>query len=309
MISFVQVAEHGGFSAAARRLHMSTSMVTTHVKALEDRLGVRLLNRSTRKVSLTEVGQTYYERCVQILADIDSADRIAEALQAKPRGVLRLNVAPPIPRVIGPCIAEYARLYPDVATHVTVTSRMVNMVEEGFDLAIRVNPVPDSSLIVRHLAPYRFVICGAPSYLAARGRPQHPRDLAHHNCMTFSAAPPIDREWPFHGPDGEQVVRLSGNLQANSGDILRRAAVLGQGLIYAPIFVVDEEIRLGRLVPILTEFLPLELSIDAIYPHRRHLAPKVRCLIDLLAERLRDAKWADLDALRGVAAEPVPVPA
>jgi|SRR5690242_7309252 len=299
MMSFVQVAEHGGFSAAARRLNMSTSMVTTHVKTLEDRLGVRLLNRSTRKVSLTEVGQAYYDRCVQILAEIEAADQIAEALQSKPRGILRLNVAPPVPRIIAPVIAEYGTLYPDVSIQITLTSRMVDMVVEAFDLAIRILPVPDSSLIVRRLATYRFVVCGAASYFASHGRPKHPNELTTHNCMLFSDAP-WEMQWRFRGPGGDHVVRLSGNLRTNSGEALRRAALLGQGLIYAPIFLVDDDLKSGALEPVLTEFSAVELSIDAIYPDRRHLSSKVRCLIDLLAKRLHDATWAD--ALAGAKA-------
>jgi DNA-binding transcriptional LysR family regulator len=292
MNSFVKVVELSGFSAAARRLNMSTSMVTTQVKSLEERLGVRLLNRTTRQVSVTEVGQAYYERCIHILSDIDDADNIAAALQSKPRGTLRLNLAPPLPRVLAPCIAEYTALHPDASIHITMTSRIVDLVEEGFDIAIRVTSIPDSSLIARQLATYRFVVCGAPEYFAQHGEPRTLADLAGHNCMSFSDAP-WGADWPFFGPDNERSIETTGNFQSNSAETLRYAAVLGQGLIYVPSFLVAEELNSGRLVATLTDIAPTELPITAIYPHRQHLSAKVRTFIDLVAKHFRDAKWAD----------------
>jgi DNA-binding transcriptional LysR family regulator len=294
MTSFVKVVENGGFSAAARRLDISTSIVTTHVQALEDLLGVRLLNRSTRKVNLTDVGQAYYDRCVQILADIDEANQIAEASQIKPRGVLRLNVAYAVPPLIAPSIAEFVALYPDASVRVTMTSRMPDLIEEGFDLSIRVAPASDSNLIVRHLGTYRWVVCGAPSYFASHGRPQHPDELMHHNCLIFYDSP-WGRAWQFAGPEGKQVVPLSGNLEANDGEALRQAAIQGQGLICMPSFMVAAELKSGQLLPALTKFLPAESHIDAFYPHRRHLSAIVRRFIDLVAKNFRDANWTVVD--------------
>ena len=226
MTSFVKVVENSGFSAAARRLDISTSMVTTHVKSLEDRLGVLLLNRNTRKVSLTDVGRTYYERCAQILSEIHDADQVAVSLQKKPRGILRLNVAPHLPLTIARSLGKFLSLYPEVSISLNVTSQMVNLIEEGFDLAIRIGPVSDSSLIARRLAPHRYVVCGAPSYFARRGRPEHPSELVRHNCLLFSDSY-SGREWHFAGPDGQQAVRLSGDLEANSDEVLRLAGVKG----------------------------------------------------------------------------------
>jgi DNA-binding transcriptional LysR family regulator len=294
MTSFVKVVENDGFSAAARRLDISTSVVTTHVQALEDLLGVRLLNRSTRKVSLTDVGQAYYERCVEILSDIEEANQIAEAAQIKPRGVLRLNVASAIPPVIAPSIAEFIALYPEASVRVTMTSRMPDLIEEGFDLSIRVAPASDSNLIVRHLGTYRWVVCGAPSYFANHGRPQHPAELAHHNCLIYYDSP-WGRAWHFAGPEGKQVVPLSGNLEANDGESLRQAAILGQGLVCLPLFMVAAELKSGELFPVLSKFLPAESHIDAFYPHRRHLSAKVRRFIDLVAKNFRDANWTAVD--------------
>jgi DNA-binding transcriptional LysR family regulator len=293
MAAFVKVVESGGFSAAARTLGISPSMVTTHVRALEERLAVRLLNRSTRKVSLTEAGHAYYERCLQILTDVEEAERIAEALQSTPRGTLRLNTSVAIPPFLAPVIAEFVSLYPEVSVNLAMTDRMLDLVEEGFDLAVRNMSVPDSSLIARCVATYRFVVCGSPGYLAARGVPREPADLVHHNCLIYSHSA-WGNEWHFAGPDGEQSVAVVGNLQANSDNALRLAAVHGQGLALAPSFLVIDEIKSGRLVPVLTEFLQTDHAINAIYPHRRHLSAKVRSFIDLLARRFRDdPAWAD----------------
>jgi DNA-binding transcriptional LysR family regulator len=288
MTSFVKVVENAGFSAAARRLDLSTSVVTMHVKSLEDRLGVLLLNRSTRNVSPTEVGQAYYERCLQILGEIDEADEIAQSSRLKPRGVLRLNVAQPIPAVIAAPLAKFVSLYPDVSVRMTVTSRTVDLIEEGYDLAIRIAPPSDSRLIIRRLAAYRMVVCGAPSYFAQRGRPEQPADLARHNCLLFYDSP-WGKEWRFAGPNGEETVRVSGDLETNSIVALRQAAVLGQGLICAPGFMVDAELSTGQLVAVLAASLPFELSIDALYPSRRYVAAKVRSFIDALAKHFHQS--------------------
>jgi DNA-binding transcriptional LysR family regulator len=293
MATFVKVVESGGFSAAARALGISPSMATAHIQSLEERLGVRLLNRSTRKVSLTEVGHAYYERCLQILAEADDADQIAQALQSSPRGTLRLNTSVAIPPFLAPVIAEYAALYPDVSIDLTMTDRMIDLVEDGFDLAVRNMSVPDSSLITRRVASYRFVICGAPEYLAKHGTPRVPTDLTQHNCLVYSRSA-WGNEWRFAGPDGEQSVPVKGNLHANSDNALRLAAVHGQGLAMAPSFLVIDEIRSGRLIPVLTEFLQGEYAINAIYPHRHHLSAKVRSFIDLMARHFEEnPAWAD----------------
>jgi DNA-binding transcriptional LysR family regulator len=293
MATFVKVVESGGFSAAARALSISPSMVTTHVQSLEDRLGVRLLNRNTRMVSPTEVGQAYYERCVQILAEVDDADQVAQALQTTPRGVLRLNMSVAIPPLLAPVIAEFVKLYPDISVSMTMTDGMVDLVEEGFDLAVRNMPAPDSSLIARRVASYRFVVCGAPSYFAERGMPRQLSDLAHHNCLIFSRSG-WGNDWRFAGAEGEHSVPVSGNLLANSANALRLAAVHGQGLAMAPGFLFADDIKSGRLIPVLTEFSRTEHAINAIYPHRRHLSAKVRSFIDLLTRRFHDDPyWAD----------------
>jgi DNA-binding transcriptional LysR family regulator len=293
MSSFVRVVDAGGFSAAARQIGISTSMVTTHVKALEGRLGVRLLNRNTRNVSLTEAGHGYYERCIKILREIEDAEEAAQELQSNPRGVLRLNVSPAMLPFIAPSIDEFTARNPLVSVRATETTRMVNLVEDGFDLAVRFMAHADQTLILRRLASFRLVVCASPDYLATYGHPQHPTELADHNCLIYyeGCFGRDGKEWRFTGPDGALPVHVNGRLEANSIALLRHAAVHGQGLWLAPSPVVEDELRSGALIPLLTEFLPEEYSIDALYPHREHLPAKVRSFIDLVAANFRAAKW------------------
>ncbi|MGA2894507.1 MAG: LysR family transcriptional regulator [Xanthobacteraceae bacterium] len=295
MLSFVKVVDTGGFTSAARQLNLATSVVTAHVKALEERLGVRLLNRTTRSLSLTEAGRVYYERCVQILSEMEDADEAAQVLQSKPRGVLRLNTSPGIPQMIAPSIAEYSKLYPEVTIRLTATSRMLDLVEEGYDLAIWYAAVSDPSLIVRRLISYRMAVCASPDYFAKHGRPQHPSDLTKHNCLIFYDATHSKdgKEWVFTGPEGEFPVRMSGNLETNSPIAFRRACIFGQGILIGPTPFLIEDLASGALVSILDEFLPKQFSIDALYPHREHLPAKVRTFIDLLAKNFRQK---DFDA-------------
>jgi len=290
MQSFVKVVECSGFSAAARRLDITTSAVTGHVKSLEEKLGVRLLTRNTRSVRVTEVGQTYYERCAKILTELDDVEQIVADTRSEPRGVLKLNIAPPIREIIAPVIAEFTATYPDLSIQVTVTSQMVDLIDQGVDLALHVTPSSHSSYIVRRLATYPLVVCGAPRYFATHGQPERPADLNRHNCIVFSEFQ-RNREWRFVGPCGADGIRVSGNFQADDSASLRAAAVLGQGLIYVPNFVVAEELQSGRLIATLTDLTPIELSLDAIYPDRRHLSAKVRCFIDMAAKRLVHANW------------------
>jgi DNA-binding transcriptional LysR family regulator len=293
MLSFVKVVEQGHFSAAARQLNLATSVVTTHVKSLEERLQVRLLNRTTRNVSLTEAGRAYYERCVQILSEIEDAEDAVQVLQSKPRGVLRLNTSPGMPWLIAPSITEYNELYPDVTVHLTATSRMLALVEEGFDLAIWYAAVADPNLIIRRLASCPMVLCASPQYLATRGRPEHPSELTKHSSVIFYDATlgKEGREWTFTGPEGDFAVRLSGPLETNSPIAMREAALRGQGLVIAPLPMLLDDVRAGTLVPLLSDFMPKQYSIDALYPHREHLPQKVRTFLDLVAKNLHQIDW------------------
>ena len=287
MAAFVKVVESGGFSAAARRLNLSPTMVSNHVQALEERLGARLLNRTTRKVSLTEVGRTYYERCQQILAEIDEADEAAGALQVVPRGLLRINTSPALARLVARVGAEFTGRHAEVSISLYMTDRMVDMVEEGYDLAVRIVPTEESRLIVRHLATFDYVLCGSPAYFERHGKPKRPADLASHNCLRYSH-PPFGNEWRFTGPEGVEKATISGNLETNSVEALRVAALGGQGLLLAPSFMIAAELTSGRLEPVLDGYRPTQYPIAAIYPHRRLLSAKVRSFIDLLAKRFAE---------------------
>ena len=279
---FCKVVDSGGFSAAGRRLNMSTTMVSNHVQALEDRLGARLLNRTTRKVSLTEVGRAYYDRCIQILADIEQADDVAGALQSTPRGTLRVYTATHIVQFVAPVITEFLAAYPDVKVDLSMGERTIDLIEEGFDVAIRLTPPPDSSLIVRSLATWRHVLCCSQAYIEKLGRPEQLSELAERNCLRHVNYP-YD-EWRFVDRKGAPAsVRVSGRLISNSGETLRRAALEGVGIVLAPGFLLHDDLESGRLVRLLPEYRPVEFSMNAVYPHRHHLSAKVRTFIDRLA--------------------------
>jgi DNA-binding transcriptional LysR family regulator len=283
LTAFVRVVDCGGFSAAGRRLNMSTTMVSNHVQSLEDRLGARLLNRTTRKVSLTEVGRAYYDRCVQILSDIEQADDIAGALQSTPRGTLRVYIATHIVQFVSPVIVEFLALYPDVKIELTMGERTIDIIDEGFDIAIRMTPPPDSSLIVRSLATWRHVLCCSHHYLEQHGRVQQLAELAEHDCIRHFNYP-YD-EWRFVDRKGAPAsVKVSGRLITNSGEALRAAALQGSGICLAAGFMVHDDLEAGRLVRLLPEYRPVELSMNAVYPHRHHLSAKVRTFIDMLVQ-------------------------
>jgi len=258
--------------------------VSNHVQALEDRLGARLLHRTTRKVSLTEIGKAYYDRCVQILADLEQADDIAGAQQSTPRGTLRIYTATHIVPYVAPVVAVFLATYPEVRVDLSVGERNIDMIEEGFDLAVRLTPPPDSSLIVRSLATWRHVLCCSHGYIEKHGRPQQLSELAQHNCVRHANYPYQD-EWRFVDRKGAPAaVKVSGNLVTNSGETLRRAALQDVGISLAAGFLVHDDLEAGRLVRLLPEYRPVELAMNAVYPHRHHLSAKVRTFIDLLAQ-------------------------
>src|SRR5215470_16481638 len=226
LTAFVRVVENGGFSAAARRLNMSTTMVSNHVQALEDRLGVRLLNRTTRKVSLTEVGKAYYDRSMQILADLEQADDIAGALHSTPRGTLRVHVATHMVPYVSRVVTDFLATYPEVKVDLRMGEANIDLIEEGYDIALRMTSPPDSSLIVRSLATWRHVLCCSHAYLETHGRVQQLEELAGHNCVRHLNYP--FEEWRFLDRKGNPAsVRVSGTLMTNSGEALRTVALQG----------------------------------------------------------------------------------
>ncbi|TAV47617.1 LysR family transcriptional regulator [Rhizobium leguminosarum] len=289
---FGRVVECGGFSAAARRLNMSVTMVGNHVQSLEDRLGVRLLNRTTRKVSLTETGKYYYERSLQILAELDEADRTAGALSTTPRGTLKVYTSSAIVRFLLPVVGEFMELYPSISLDFSVGERMVDMIEDGYDLVMRTVPPPDSSLVARKLTPWRHMLVCSPTYFESHPMPKTPAEVADHNCLQYSYYPYGD-EWRFEDGDGKkESVKISGNVVSNSAEMLRFLTLTGRGIFLAPSFVVFDDIAEGRLVKIMPDYRPIEFNINAVYPNRSHLPTKVRLFIDLLAERFAEhRKW------------------
>jgi DNA-binding transcriptional LysR family regulator len=282
---FATVVETGSFAAASNRLDLSRSMASKYVAHLEEHLGTRLLQRTTRKLTLTESGSGYYERCQQILADIAEAEQGATHLTAAPRGTLRMTIPVSFGVLhMGPLVADYLKQYPDVKIDMLLSDHRVDLIEEGLDLAVRIGAMPESGLIAKKLASDRVAICGSPDYFARHGVPVTPQDLVHHNCLLYSYTPSGD-EWKMAGPDGEHTVKVAGSLRATNGEMVKLAALGGIGLIRQPLFLAAAEIRAGRLVEVLTEYRSYDLGVYAVYPSRKHLSAKVRTFVDFLAER------------------------
>jgi DNA-binding transcriptional LysR family regulator len=294
MTAFTTVVASGSFAAAAKRLGMSPAMVTNHVKSLEERLGARLLNRTTRKLSLTEAGQDYHESCAQILSEIEDAESRIAALNSTPRGTLRVNTSTVLSHGLVALIGEFGAAYPEITVELVATDRMVDLVEEGVDVAIRFNEAPDSSLIVRRLGQFRVVACASPSYLEKRGVPRQPSDLAGHNCLAYMhpGFTTLTREWHFIGLEGEVTVPVSGNLHSNYPEAIRAAAIEGRGIAMSQTYFVEEAIRSGKLACVLPDYHLGEFPIFAIYPHRQYVPAKLRCFIDLAVKHFAEhPKW------------------
>jgi DNA-binding transcriptional LysR family regulator len=293
MSVFVKVVAHHSFAVAARELGLSRAGVSKHVLALEQSLGARLLNRNTRRLSLTEVGAVVHERYVRILEEIDEVDRCTGALQVTPRGLLRISTPISLGLThLAPIVTDYITRYPEVSVDVVLNDRTVDLIEEGFDVAIRIGHLADSTLIARRLAPVHFVLCSSPEYVARNGAPEHASDLQSHNCVVYSLRE-SHGEWRFIGPDGvPETMRISGRLKANNGNFLRIAVIKGEGIGLAPTFLVGEDLAAGRLVPLLPQYVPVESDLSVVYPHRRQLSAKVRSFVDFLAERFAgEPEW------------------
>ncbi len=285
MEMFVRVVAEKSFSNAARQLGVSKSVVSKAVSELEDRLGAQLLNRTTRQMSLTEVGQAYHGRCLEILDQVDEVEQLVSDQAHAPKGLLR--IAGPVTFSIvhlGQPISEFLGENPELGVELSLNDRVVDIVEEGFDLAIRISRrLRDSNLIAVKLCSARSVASVAPAYLEKHGTPAHPRDLLQHSCLRYSNLGPA-QEWTFADPKSGQPlqVAVSGRIITNNGEVLRSAAVSGEGIIYGPSFIVADDICSGRLVPILREYSGPEFGIYAVYPPNRHVSAKVRRLIDHL---------------------------
>ncbi len=295
MQAFIRVADEGSFTIAAERLAISKSVVSKQIQALERHLGVRLFNRSTRQLHLTEPGIRFYERASRIIEDLADAERTVADLQARPRGRLCINV--PVSFALGhlsPALPEFLARYPELSVDVTLGDRFVDLVEEGYDLSIRISALEDSSLIARRIAPCESWVCASPDYLARHGHPSHPRELATHHGLIYAYARP-PREWQLTAPDGTvHRVPVTGRLRINNGEMLVDAARAGTGIIVTPDFIAYRAVRAGELVRLFPDHRGPELAIHAVYPYTRHVPAKVRAFIDFLLERFGNGAppWA-----------------
>ncbi|MEO9523609.1 MULTISPECIES: LysR substrate-binding domain-containing protein [Marinobacter] len=279
---FVAVAETESFTQAARRLEVSTAQVSRQVSALETRLATRLFYRTTRRVSVTEAGRIYYQHCRQVLDALDDAERSITNLQLSPRGKLRLTA--PITygeKRIAPLVNEFVVRYPELDVEMNLTNQKLDLVGESYDLAVRLGKLEDSSMMARRLSSRTLYVCASPQYLSAHGTPQELTELAQHNCLQGN----LDY-WRFQEQGQPRNVRISGNIRCDSGRALLDAALKGIGIVQLPDYYVQTALDTGQLLPLLTNYREDDDGIWAVYPHNRHLSPKVRMLLDFLVESL-----------------------
>ena len=287
MAVFARVVEAGSFTAAATQLGLSKSAVSKTVAVLEDRLGARLLNRTTRRLALTEVGRAFYERCARIVAEAEEAELAVTHLQLTPRGTLRVNAPVSFGALhLGPALPAFLARYPDLRVELELSDRFVDLLEEGYDLAVRIaEALADSSLVARRITVNQMVVCASPAYWQRRGRPRVPQDLARHACVTY-AYNPTPHDWPFvEGGQRPSSVRVSGPLHTNNGEAALHVALAGLAVVRLPHFICASDLAAGRLETVLDDAMPAPNAIYALYPHSRHLSAKVRALVDFLLER------------------------
>lgn len=299
MTIFAEVVKQSGFTAAAEKIGLSRAQLSKSVMQLEAHLGTRLLNRTTRRISLTETGRIYYERCQTILNDIDELECLASEQTAKPSGTLTISV----PTSFGifhlnQLIPAYLKRYPNVQISLSLTDRVIDVVDEGFDLALRISILEDSSLIARRIAPCKLVMSASPEYIKQYGQPETPQDLHRHQCLIYtnSARPGV---WNLQGKNGAQSIVVKGALRADNGDALKEAAIAGLGIALLPTFIVGPDLCQGKLQQVLPDYCPADLSIYAVFPSRRYLSAKVRTFIDFLTEYFGDVpSWDAFEQTR-----------
>jgi DNA-binding transcriptional LysR family regulator len=284
MSVFSRVVATGSLSAAARELGLSPAIISRRLAALETRLGVRLLNRTTRSLHLTDEGATYYDTCVRLLSEIEEADTAVSAGRAEPQGALRVALPASFGHLhVAPLVPEFARRFPKVQLALSLSDRNVNLVDEGFDLAVRIADLADSSLAARRLAPNRRVVCASPEYLRKHGAPRAPQDLADHNCLTTND---YAMNWEYRGPDGQPgSVRVSGRYACDNWEVLREWALAGLGIALKSTWDVRRQLEDGSLVSLCPGYtFNTDVAIYAVYPHRRFLPAKTRAFIEFLAD-------------------------
>ncbi len=303
MFVFVRIVELQGFSAAGRDLGLTPSALSKAVSRLEARLGVRLLNRTTRALTLTAEGETYFARSQRILADIRDAEAEVVRSTGRPRGLLRINAGAAfgqhqLPRAL----PAFLERYPDIQIELSVTDRMVDLVKETTDLALRTGSLPDSSLVARKICDLHRVICASPAYIARHGIPLTPDDLLNHNCISIKTSAKLN-EWSFHAAKGRRVIAVAGNIVANNAETVLQLGLAGAGIIRLGDNIVGEHLRQGDLIPLLADSHRDEpLPLHAVYPHGRHRLPKVAAFLDFLVEQFASAPWRTPQGKRGSAA-------
>lgn len=286
MAVFVNVVREGGFSAAAKALGLSPSAVSKQVSRLENRLNVRLLNRTTRQLSMTDEGEAYFDRATAILSEIDELEAMVSDRRDTPRGTLRVSSSIAFGRhQILPMMPEFLNAYPEVRLQLSLSDNLIDVVQEGFDVAIRIAELSDSSLVARRLAVDRRIVCASPAYIEKFGMPLSPEALHDHNCLVVTNVPSM-RDWAFSFGNTVRTVHVEGRFEANSGVAVREAALAGLGVAQLPAFMVAPDVRAGHLVSFLEDRIAPGRPIYAVYPHRRHLSPKVRVFIDFLVDKL-----------------------
>ncbi|MBF0294261.1 MAG: LysR family transcriptional regulator [Magnetococcales bacterium] len=297
METFVKVAELGHFSGAARGLGVSRAAVSKYVEALEERLGAQLIHRTTRRLSLTREGEAYLQRCRRILEEIADAEASVGEMRASPRGILRINGPMSFGHLhLAPAIADFLTRHPDIQVECELNDHYVGVVEEGWDVVVRIGTLEDSSLIAHRLAPARLVLCASPDYFAQHGTPERPEALSAHRCLGYSHAA-AGNAWRFHGPEGQTArVPFSSRLRVNNGDAIRKALLLGLGMAVMPTFIVGEDLQTGALRTAMTDWRCEESSIWAVCPPSRRLSAKVRAFIDFLHRRFGPRPYWDLVA-------------
>ena len=293
MVTFARVVEAGGFSEAARQMGVSKSGVSKSIAKLELSLGVRLLNRSTRGLSLTEIGAAFHEHCIRITEEAAQAAEVVGRLQSEPRGVLRVTAPVAFGRLhVAPAVAEYLSRYPRLKLDMTITDRMVDLVTEGYDVAIRIRREPSLHVVARELAPVRRVVCATPDYFERRGIPTVPHDLTEHNCLHYTHFG-TQGEWRFQGAGGEIVVPVKGSLRIDDDDTLAQAVLSGLGIAMLPTFIIGRELQAGRLRSVLSDYVPLERRIYAVHLPNVRLPVKIRAFIDFLQDRFGPEPYWD----------------
>ncbi|BAM92741.1 transcriptional regulator [Bradyrhizobium oligotrophicum S58] len=283
--AFVKVVESGSFAEAGRQLRLSRSAISKYIGELEQSLGVQLIVRTTRHASPTETGQRYFERAVAILAELDAADQAVSQSQAAPRGLLRVNAPMSFGTMrLGPVVADFMADYPELQLQIVLSDDLLDPVQDGFDVTLRIAELESSSLVARRIMPVERVICAAPGYLARHGTPQSPEDLRRHTSLTYGFLL-TGNQWKLTGRDGDHWIQPAWRLCVNNAEVLRDVAIRGQGIALIPRFIAAEALASGALTAILSDYIAPPLALYAIYPPTRHLSVKVRLFIDFLVER------------------------